>query len=273
MLKALQEKNMLERRLKEQKAASGTRRRTASSLTSGPNILVVGSPSRSSRHCTFDTSSDAGSSLSNASTPEKDASTPCKSAPSSRGLCSAHGSHWEEQWASRGLERKQIKSAQKDDRRFIDDNRFGCHFTSTGMPFSVITSPRISKVRDHQAMVQALQDSKKASVVSSRCLTTDSARKGGLEHQLMPRHAPGEVPEYIVRRKQKQRQREIEEAQERSWRALVPEGFRLVPDDERAHAEKATRELWQETMRQFLKIPHHDGAPSACGCACVGCRV
>jgi hypothetical protein len=81
---------------------------------------------------------------------------------------------------------------------------------------------------------------------------------------MVPRHAPGQVPEYIMQRKEKQRLRAMEEAQEHARRALVPEGFRLVPDDERASAEKATRELWQESMSNFVKMPPHDGVLFSC---------
>ena len=75
----------------------------------------------------------------------------------------------------------------------------------------------------------------------------------------MPRHAPGEIPEYIVQRKEKQRLQVLEEAHERARKALVPDGFRLVPDTERALAEKATREMWQEAMSRFVRMPPHDG--------------
>ena len=108
--------------------------------------------------------------------------TPVTSSTRSRGLISANG-HWQDQWESNGLARRNIKSAIKEDRRFIDDNRFGCclipgkfyvdcfsqyflllscfrscnlatgwdssyrcHFTATGMPYSSARSPRISKV-------------------------------------------------------------------------------------------------------------------------------
>ena len=76
---------------------------------------------------------------------------------------------------------------------------------------------------------------------------------------MVPRHAPGQVPAYIMQRKEKQRLRAMEEAQYLARRALVPEGFRLVPDDERALAKKATRELWQDCMSNLVKMPPHDG--------------
>lgn len=87
----------------------------------------------------------------------------------------------------------------------------------------------------------------------------------------MPRHAPGEIPEYIVQRKEKQRLQVLEEAHERARKALVPDGFRLVPDTERALAEKATREMWQEAMSRFVRMPPHDGVLMSC--FPEGCRV
>lgn len=147
-LKALQEKNLKEkngarhRRPRTACSSSSTRSRAAS--TSGPDVLVV-SPSQ---RCVNHDESEAGC-MSNASTPEKDAETGSARKSVGRGLSSGHSgsSQWEDRWTSRGLARSQIKSAVKDDRRFMEDNRFGCHFTSTGMPFSVMRSPRISKVR------------------------------------------------------------------------------------------------------------------------------
>ena len=156
-LKALQEKNLANKKLREKRegpslsrprtavSSSGASSRPRTASSPAPNVLVI-SPSR---RC-MDQGASEASSLSNASTPEKDAEggPPCNKAEG-RGLSSAHSgsSHWEERWASRGLARSQIKSAVKDERRFIDDNRFGCHFTPTGMPFNSMRSPRISKVR------------------------------------------------------------------------------------------------------------------------------
>lgn len=146
-LKAMQENNLkgksgARHRPRTASSSSSTRPRTA--LSSGPDVFVV-SPSQ---RCGNLDASEAGC-LSNASTPEKDAETGSECKTLGRGLSSAHSgsSQWEDRWTSRGLARSQIKSAVKDDRRFMDDNRFGCHFTSTGMPFSVMRSPRISKVR------------------------------------------------------------------------------------------------------------------------------
>ncbi len=186
-LAALQERN-LQKKLAEQIAASARARPKSRARgrarSAEPDVLVVSPPSR---HCHF-----AGSPtqemrdsdrLSDASTPEKEASSaPCAevnrhATPSTAGLSSAgssHSSHWEEQWQSQGLARRHIKSRMKEDRRFIDDNRFGslcaaatpapllrrrvrggadgwrlesrCHFTSTGMPYTAVCSPRLSKV-------------------------------------------------------------------------------------------------------------------------------
>jgi hypothetical protein len=185
-LAELQEKNA-QKKLAEQAARGARRQRRAGSATptaSAPDVLVVSPPSR---HCHFAESSAQETResdlLSEASTPEKEAgsmvapSTASCRGLSSRGLSSAggsRGSHWEEQWESKGLERRHIKSRMQDDRRFIDDNRFGslhaaatppscagvckeagadwwqresrCHFTATGMPYTAIRSPRLSKV-------------------------------------------------------------------------------------------------------------------------------
>lgn len=193
-LAALQERN-LQKKLAEQEAASSSARpRSRARGRAGsaePDVLVVSPPSR---HCHFAGSpaqkTRESDRLSDASTPEKEASSALKvnrhEAPStascrdlsSRGLSSAgssRSSHWEDKWQSKGLARQHIKSRMREDRRFIDDNRFGslraaatpaallrrcvqsggadgwrresrCHFTSTGMPYTAVRSPRVSKV-------------------------------------------------------------------------------------------------------------------------------
>lgn len=75
------------------------------------------------------------------------------------------------------------------------------------------------------------------------------------------KHTPGQIPEYILVRKAQQQQQEMREEQERARRALVPDGFKLVSDDERASAERKTRDLWQEAMGRFMRIPHDTATP------------
>jgi hypothetical protein len=146
-LAALQER-YLQKKLAEQEAASARARprsRARGRMGSAePDVLVVSPPLR---HCHFAGSpaqeTRESDRLSDASTPEKEASSAScalnvnrHETPStascrdicSRGLCSAGSScssHWEEQWQSKGLARQHIKSRMKEDRRFIDDNRFG----------------------------------------------------------------------------------------------------------------------------------------------------
>jgi len=208
--------------------------------------------------------SGASDALSDASTPQKEcvtqASPPCSARPvgtaSSRG--SNHSGHWESEWEANGLERRQIKSAVKESRhRFIDDNRFGCHFTATGMPFTSCRSPRLHKVRDREALASTLLESQK------RAASLPSARTA---HGAVEKHTPGQLPGYLVRRKLREQRRSEEEQQARlAQRAKPPPGFRLVPAAERAAAEKATRKLLEETMALFLKVSHDVPASSAQG--------
>ena len=107
--------------------------------------------------------------------------------------------------------------------------------------------------------MQTCEDNKKPSTAVS---TRPSSAGTAASRAASSRCAPGQVPEYILRRKEEQRQRALEEERERARRALVPDGFRLVPPGERVAAERALRELWQETMRLFLRIPHDTVSPS-----------
>jgi hypothetical protein len=110
-----------------------------------------------------------------------------------------------------------------------------------------------AQVRDMDALKKTAEDSQKraASAVAIRPTSADSSGGGQLV-----RHAPGKVPDYILQRKEHKRLQEQREEELRARRALVPDGFRVVSDSERASAESQTRILWQQAMGHFMRIPH-----------------
>ena len=267
-MKALQDQTQTKLRSQQareeaERLRSASRARSACSSKPGPDRRRQPAAVGETNILSLDLSG-ASDALSDASTPQKEcvtqASPPCSARPvgtaSSRG--SNHSGHWESEWEANGLERRQIKSAVKESRhRFIDDNRFGCHFTATGMPFTSCRSPRLHKVRDREALASTLLESQK------RAASLPSARPA---HGAVEKHTPGQLPGYLVRRKLREQRRSEEEQQARlAQRAKPPPGFRLVPAAERAAAEKATRKLLEETMALFLKVSHDVPASSAQG--------
>merc|ERR1719478_955736 len=273
-VKALQDQTQTKLRAQQaheeaERLRSASRARSACSSKPGPGRRRQSAAVGETNILSLDLSG-ASDTLSDASTPQKEcvtqASPPCSVRPigtaSSRGLSSSRGSnhsgHWESEWEANGLERRQIKSAVKESRhRFIDDNRFGCHFTATGMPFTSCRSPRLHKVRDREALASTLLESQK------RAASLPSVRPA---HGAVEKHTPGQLPGYLVRRKLREQRRSEEEQQARlAQRAKPPPGFRLVPAAELAAAEKATRKLLEETMALFLKVSHDVPASSAQG--------
>lgn len=121
----------------------------------------------------------------------------------------------------------------------------------------VVSAP--AQVRDMDALKKTVDDSHKraASAVAIRPTSADSSGGGQLV-----RHAPGQVPDYILQRKEYKRLQEQREEQLRARRALVPDGFRVVSDSERASAESQTRILWQQAMGCFMRIPHDTRNPA-----------
>jgi hypothetical protein len=116
-----------------------------------------------------------------------------------------------------------------------------------------------AQVRDMDALKKTAEDSQKraASAVAIRPTSADASGGGQLV-----RHAPGQVPDYILQRKEHKRLQEQREEQLRARRALVPDGFRVVSDSERASAESQTRILWQQAMGHFMRIPYDTRTPA-----------
>jgi hypothetical protein len=115
------------------------------------------------------------------------------------------------------------------------------------------------QVRDRDALVKTAEDTQKraASAVAIRPTSASSSGSGQLV-----RHTPGQVPDYILQRRERKRQEDQREELLRARRALVPDGFRVVPDSERASAERQTRQLWQQAMGHFMRIPHDTKSPA-----------
>jgi len=115
------------------------------------------------------------------------------------------------------------------------------------------------QVRDMDALKKTADDSQKRAASAAAVRPTSADSSGGGQ---LVRHAPGQVPDYILQRKEHKRLQAQRDEQLRARRALVPDGFRVVSESERASAESQTRTLWQQAMGHFMRIPHDTRTPA-----------
>jgi len=97
------------------------------------------------------------------------------------------------------------------------------------------------QVRDGDALTKTAQQAKKAA--ASQMVATRPSSVGGAGGGQLVKHTRGQVPDYILHRKEQQRRLQVREEQEKARRALVPDGFRLVSQEERVEAEQASEAL------------------------------
>jgi len=97
------------------------------------------------------------------------------------------------------------------------------------------------QVRDGDALTKTAQQAKKAA--TSQVVATRPSSAGGAGGGQVVKHTRGQVPDYILHRKEQQRLLQVREEQEKARRALVPDGFRLVSQEERVEAEQASEAL------------------------------
>ena len=109
------------------------------------------------------------------------------------------------------------------------------------------------------ALKKTADDSQKRAASTAAVRPTSADSSGGGQ---LVRHAPGQVPDYILQRKEHKRLQAQRDEQLRARRALVPDGFRVVSESERASAESQTRTLWQQAMGHFMRIPHDTRTPA-----------
>jgi len=130
------------------------------------------------------------------------------------------------------------KTAQAARPDYSSRGLFTASFSATGVPFTSMRSPRLSRAADRPANATAIE--KRATAPRPRSATTPSV------------HSPGQVPGYLARRKAG-RAAAAKRAEERS--SALPAGMRILPDQERAALQAELQREWQVAMGAFQRLP------------------